>query len=68
MLIFKLREVRSPIMGCARGYRMCLLSTDNKIHAESSDMTDCPSQLQQLEWVLANAQGDTVYFIDPEES
>lgn len=76
MLLFKIREIRSPIMDEFRGYRMALAIPNDKgfagkpsfvgkfLIAESSDFSDKPSMLKQLVWVQSWAGDEIVAFLD----
>lgn len=76
MLLFKVREIRSPIMDEFRGYRMALAIPNDKgfagkpsftgkfLIAESSDFTDKPTMLKQLVWVQEWAGDEMVAFLD----
>lgn len=76
MLLFKVREIRSPVSEHFRGYRMALCIpnesgfcgnpsfTGKFLVAESSDHTERPSQLDQLVWLRDNAGGEIVRFLE----
>lgn len=75
MLLFKVREIRSPVSEHFRGYRMALCIpnesgfcgnpsfTGKFLVAESSDFTERPSVMDQLVWLRDNAGGEAVRFL-----
>lgn len=75
MLLFKVRAIKSPISEHFRGWRMALCIpnesgfcgnpsfTGKFLVAESSDYTDQPSLIQQLQWIQEYAGGEMVKFL-----
>lgn len=76
MLLFKIREMRSPFGEVHRGWRMALAVPNESgfrgspsfigkfLVAESSDFTDRPELLQALTWIQEHARGESVTFLE----
>lgn len=75
MLLFKVRQIFSPHMGEFRGYRMALATPNESgfagnpsfigkfLVAESSDMSEHPTQLEILVWIQEHARDEAVTFL-----